>query len=255
MESQTIKGKIVPSLGLGTWRLSGEECASIVADALSAGYRHIDTAEMYGNEKEVGEGIKNSGVERGDIFVATKVWSNHLSHKDVLRVADDSLRKLGTEYIDLFMIHWPGSVPIGETLGAMKELQEAGKIKRIGVSNFSPSLVEEASEHAEIFANQVPYGPYGDQSELLEQAQNMDYLLTAYSPIAKGRVANDPTLVEIGEKYGKTSVQITLRWLVQQEKVAAIPKASSEERLKSNLDISDFELSGEEMGRVSALAR
>lgn len=255
MEHQTIKGENVPSLGLGTWRLSGEECARIVENALSVGYRHIDTAEMYGNEEEVGEGMRKSGAERGDIFLATKVWSNHLSHKDVLRVADESLRKLGTEYVDLFMIHWPGSVPLGETLGAMRELQEAGKIKRIGVSNFSPSLVEEASEHAEIFANQVPYSPYDGQSALVEQAQNMDYLLTAYSPIAKGRVANDPILQEIGERHGKSPVQITLRWLVQQSKVAAIPKASSEERLKSNHDISDFELSEEEMGKVLALAK
>jgi 2,5-diketo-D-gluconate reductase B len=255
MEHQTIKGENVPSLGLGTWRLSGEECARVVADALSAGYRHIDTAEMYANEEHVGEGIKNSGVRREDIFLATKVWSNHLRRDDVLRVADESLRKLRVEYLDLFMIHWPGSTPLGETLGAMNELKEAGKIRHIGVSNFSASLVEEASEHAEIFANQVSYSPYEDQSELREQAENMDYLLTAYSPIAKGRVANDSTLAEIGEKYGKTPVQITLRWLVQQNKVAAIPKASSEERLKANLAVSDFELSEEEMGRVFALAR
>ncbi len=255
MEHQTIKGENVPALGLGTYRLSGEDCARIVENALSVGYRHIDTAEMYANEEHVGEGMKKSGVEREDIFLATKVWSNHLSHEDVLRVADESLRKLGVEYVDLFMIHWPGSVPLGETLGAMKELKDAGKIKHIGVSNFSPSLVEEASEHAEIFANQVPYSPYDDQSSLLEHAQNMDYLLTAYSPIAKGRVANDPTLEEIGENHGKSPVQISLRWLVQQNKVAAIPKASSEERLKSNLDISDFELLEEEMERVFKLAR
>lgn len=255
MEHQTIKGENVPSLGLGTYRLSGKECARIVEDALSMGYRHVDTAEMYANEEHVGEGVARSGVDRGDIFLATKVWSNHLSRKDVLRVADDSLRKLGTDYLDLFMIHWPGSTPLGETLGAMRESQEKGKIKHIGVSNFSPSLVEEASEHAEIFANQVPYSPYEDQASLLSQAREMDYLLTGYSPIARGRVAKDPTLEEIGESHGKTPVQITLRWLAQQEKVAAIPKASSEERLKSNLDISDFELSEEEMKRIFALAR
>lgn len=255
MEGQTIQGESVPSLGLGTWRLSGEECARVVESALSAGYRHIDTAEMYANEEYVGEGIKDSGVEREEIFLATKVWSNHLSRKDVLSVGETSLRKLGVEYLDLFMIHWPGPVPLGETLGAMRELQEAGKIKHIGVSNFSPSLVEEASEHADIFANQVPYSPYDDQSELLEQARDMDYLLTAYSPIAKGRVANDPTLKEIGENHGKTPVQVTLRWLVQQDKVCAIPKASSEERLRANLAVSDFELSEEEMARIFALAR
>ncbi len=255
MEHQEIKGRKVPSLGLGTYRLSGRECARIVADALSMGYRHVDTAEMYANEEYVGEGVENSGVDREDIFLVTKVWTNHFSRGDVLRVAEDSLEKLRTDYLDLFLLHWPGSVPLGETLGAMNELRDAGKIRHIGVSNFSPSLVEEASEYAEIFCNQVPYSPYDDQGELRPQAKEMDYLLTAYSPIAKGRVTSDPTLKEIGEKYNKTPVQVTLRWLVQQENVAAIPKASSEERLRSNLDIFDFELSSEEMERILELRR
>lgn len=252
---QTIHETEVPSLGLGTYKMSGGECERLVQTALSMGYRHIDTAEMYANEEHVGAGISNSGVEREDVFLTTKVWTNHFSHDDVLRVAEASLGKLQTDYIDLFLLHWPGSVPLGETLGAMRELQETGKIRHIGVSNFSPSLVAEASRHAKIFCNQVSYSPYMEQGSLLEQAEEMDYLLTAYSPIARGRVASDPALAEIGEKYDKTPVQVTLRWLVQQEKVAAIPKASSEERLRSNLDISDFELSGEEMDRIFALAR
>lgn len=255
MEQQEIRGSEVPSLGLGTYRLSGQKCADIVADALSMGYRHVDTAEMYANEEYVGEGMERSGVEREDIFLTTKVWTAHFAHDDVLRVADESLKKLGTEYLDLLLLHWPGSVPLGETLGAMRELQEAGKVRHIGVSNFSASLVEEAQEHAEIFCNQVPYSPYEDQGDLLEQAEEMNYLLTAYSPIARGRVTSDSTLKEIGENHGKTPVQVTLRWLVQQENVAAIPKASSEDRLRSNFDVFDFELSEEEMERVFVLGR
>jgi 2,5-diketo-D-gluconate reductase B len=255
MDHQEIKGEKVPALGLGTWRLSGRKCAEVVENALSMGYRHIDTAQMYDNEEQVGEGMARSGVEREDVFLVTKVWTSHLAHDAVLRVGEESLKKMRTDYIDLFLIHWPGSVPLGETLGAMRKLQDKGKIKHIGVSNFSASLVEEASEHAEIFTNQVPYSPYENQKSLLEQAKDMDYLLTAYSPIARGRVIGDPTIEEIAANHNKTPVQITLRWLVQQNKVAAIPKASSEERLRANLDVFDFELSDEEMERIFALAK
>src|SRR3712207_174495 len=153
-------------------------------------------------------------------------------------------------------MHWPNpSVPLGETLGAMTELQEEGSVKHVGVSNFPPSMVEDATEHATVFCNQVEYHPYRAQDELLEQAKEMDYLLTAYSPVAKGRVVNDKTLREIGEAHGKTSTQVALRWLIQQEKVVAIPKAASEDHLRSNFEVFDFELSDEEMERVFALRR
>lgn len=256
MNYQNIKGENVPALGLGTWRLSGEQCARSVELALGMGYRHIDTAQMYGNEAEVGRGIKSSGVDRGDLFLVTKVWSSDFAHDAVLGKTRESLRKLGTDYVDLLLMHWPSpSVPVGETLGAMVELQEAGSVRHLGVSNFSPAQVEEAAEHATIFCNQVQYHPYRDQNELLEQAREMDYLLTAYSPVAKGRAANDAILQEIGSAHDKTPAHVALRWLVQQDKVAAIPKASSEEHLKANLDIFDFELSDEEMDRIFALAR
>ena len=254
MEYQAIKSEKVPSLGLGTWRLSGEECVRAVERALNLGYRHIDTAQMYANEGEVGRGIRNSGVDREEIFLVTKVRTSCFSHDNVLRSTRESLKKLQTEYVDLLLMHWPNpSVPLGETLGAMRELQEEGSVKHLGVSNFPPSMVEEATEHAEIFCNQVEYHPYRTQDELLEQAKEMDYLLTAYSPVAKGRVSNDAALKEIGQAHGKTPAQVTLRWLIQQEKVAAIPKAASEDHLRSNLDIFDFELSKEEMERIFAL--
>jgi len=256
MEYQTIKGEKVPSLGLGTWRLSGGECTTAVEHALSLGYRHVDTAQMYRNEGEVGRGIKASGVDREEIFLVTKVWPSDFSRDDVVRSTRESLRKLGTDHVDLLLMHWPSeSVPLEETLGAMRELQEQGSVRHVGVSNFSLRLVEEATRHAEVFCNQVEYHPYKVQDELLEQATETDYLLTAYRPIAKGDVLEDHTLREIGKAHGKTPVQVALRWLIQQEKVAAIPKATSEEHLRGNLDVFDFDLSDEEMGRIFGLRR
>ena len=256
MEYQTIKGEKVPSLGLGTYRLTGEACVRAVERGLSVGYRHLDTAQMYGNEAEVGRGIENSGVDRGEIFVTTKVWPSDFARDRVIRKTRESLKKLGTGYVDLLLMHWPGDgVPLGETLGAMRELQQEGGVLHIGVSNFSPSLVEEATEHAEIFCNQVQYHPYRSQDALLDQAQKLDYLLTAYTPLSRGGVQGDATLREIGEAHGKTATQVALRWLVQQEKVSAIPKATGEEHLAENLDVFDFELSGEEMDRVFSLSR
>jgi 2,5-diketo-D-gluconate reductase B len=249
-----IKGEKVPSLGLGTWRLSGKECIRTVERALAVGYRHIDTAQIYANEDEVGRAIRNSGVGREGVFLVTKVWTSSFSYDDVIRSTRESLKKLQTEYVDLLLMHWPNpSVSLAETLGAMRELQEKVSVKHVGVSNFPPSMVEEATEHATIFCNQVEYHPYTAQDEVLEQAKKMDYLLTAYSPVAKGRASKDATLKEIGEAHGKTPAQVALRWLVQQDKVAAIPKATSEDHLKSNLDIFDFDLSDEEMERIFAL--
>jgi 2,5-diketo-D-gluconate reductase B len=256
VEYQVIKGEKVPSLGLGTWRLSGQECVRAVERAFALGYRHIDTAQMYANEGEVGRGIRNSSVDREDIFLVTKVRTSSFSHDDVIHSTRESLKKLQTEYVDLLLMHWPNpSVPLEETLGAMRELQEAGSVKHAGVSNFPPSMVEDATQHATVFCNQVEYHPYRAQDDLLEQAKEMDYLLTAYSPVARGRVSNDATLREIGETHGKTPAQVALRWLIQQEKVVAIPKAASEDHLRSNFDIFDFELSDEEMERVFALGR
>jgi 2,5-diketo-D-gluconate reductase B len=256
MEHQTIKGKKVPSLGLGTYRLTGDACERAVERALAMGYRHVDTAQMYGNEAEVGRGIEDSGVERGEIFLTTKIWPSDFAHDRVISKTRESLKKLRTGYVDLLLMHWPGDgVPLGETLGAMRELQEEGSVLHIGVSNFSPSLVEDATEHAEIFCNQVQYHPYRNQDALLDQSQKMDYLLTAYTPLSRGGVQDDATLKDIGEAHGKTATQVALRWLVQQEKVSAIPKATGEEHLGENLDVFDFELSEEEMDRIFSLSR
>src|SRR5215217_3481996 len=236
MEHLRIKNAEVPSLGLGTYRLTGEACVRAVGRALSMGYRHVDTAQMYGKEAKVG--------------------ASDFAHVCVIRKSRESLKKLRTEYVDLLLMHWPGDgVPLGETLGAVRELQDEGSVSHVGVSNFSPSLVEEAAEHAQIFCNQVQYHPYRSQDALLEQAQEMDYLLTAYTPLSRGGVQRDNTLREIGEAHNKTATQAALRWLLQQDKVCAIPKATSEEHLRENLDVFDFELSNAEMDRTFSLGR
>ncbi|MGI8911510.1 MAG: aldo/keto reductase, partial [Rubrobacteraceae bacterium] len=256
MEYQTIKGEKAPSLGLGTYRLTGEACTRAVERALSMGYRHIDTAQMYGNEAEVGQGIEASDMDQEEVFITTKVWPSDFERERVIRTTHESLRKLGTDHIDLLLMHWPpNGVPLGETLGAMRELQDEGSVRHIGVSNFSTTLVEEAAEHAEIFCNQVEYHPYRDQGHSRTQARSMDDLLTAYRPLSGGGAGDDATLREIGEAHGKTAAQAALRWLIQQEKVSAIPKASSEDHLRANLDIFDFDLSAEEMDRISGLSR
>jgi diketogulonate reductase-like aldo/keto reductase len=256
LQYQTVKGEKVPSLGLGTYRLTGDACEVAVERALGMGYRHVDTAQMYGNEAEVGRGIRTSGVERGEVFLTTKVWPSDFAHDRVISKTRESLKKLHTDYVDLLLMHWPpDGVPLGETLGAMRELQDEGGVLYIGVSNFSPSLLGEATEHAEIFCNQVQYHPYRRQDALLAQARELDYLLTAYTPLSRGGVQGDATLKEIGEAHAKTATQVALRWLVQQEKVSAIPKATGEEHLAENLDVFDFELSEEEMDRVFSLGR
>ena len=256
MKHLTIKGVSVPALGFGTWDLRGDDCVEGVEHALSLGYRHIDTAQGYDNEEQVGKGLANAGVAREDFFLTTKVKPDNFEKDKVLSSTRESLEKLNTPYVDLLLMHWPNpDVPLEETLSAMTSLQDEGKVKHIGVSNFPPSMVEEARGYAEIFCNQVEYHPYLGQPKLLEQAKALDYMLTAYSPIAQGDVVDDETLEQIGEQHGKSPAQVTLRWLVQQDHVAAIPKAASSDHRESNLDIFDFELSDEEMKRIFDLHR
>jgi len=250
-----IQGERVPALGFGTWQLRGEECVHSVTHALAVGYRHIDTAQAYGNEAEVGQAIKDSGVARDDIFLVTKVRQQDFRHARVLETTQESLKKLDAGYIDLLLMHWPNpDIPLEETLGAMNELQASGVVRRIGVSNFSPALVEEAMRYATIFSNQVEYHPYKSQTALLAQAQKEDYLLVAYSPLDRGKIQDDVTLQEIGKAHGKSPAQVTLRWLLQQG-ASTIPKAGSDQHRQANWDVFDFELSDEEMKAIFALGK
>lgn len=253
MEAATVGGVSVPKLGLGTYRLRGDACRRAVEKALSLGYRHIDTAEYYENQAAIGDAIEASDVSRDELFLTTKVWRTNLSHEEVLRSARESVTKLGVETVDLLLIHWPSRrVPVGETLSAMNQLQDEGVVRHVGVSNFSVDQLDEARAEstAPILTDQVRYHPYSERQSLLEYCIAKDVVLTAYSPLAKGRVTDDETLQTIGERYEKTPAQVALRWLVQQENVVAIPKASSRSHLEENLDIFDFSLSVPEMETV-----
>lgn len=256
MKYATIQGEPVPALGLGTWQLEGAPCRRAVEHALDLGYRHVDTAQAYQNEEAVGEGIRNAAVDRDQLFLTTKVQYDSLQPDAVRRTTEASLRKLQVEYVDLLLIHWPSEdVPLARTLAAFRALQEEGKTRHIGVSNFTPSLLQEALEHAPIFCNQVEYHPFLGQETLLEMARAHDFMLTAYSPLARGQVLQNHTLREIGEAHGKSPVQVTLRWLIQQAQVAAIPKAASPEHRAGNFDLFDFSLSDDEMDRIFRLDR
>lgn len=254
MEYVDVQGEHVPALGFGTWQLRGSECSQGVEDALELGYRHIDTAQGYDNEEMVGEGIRRSGVERDEIFLVTKVRPTNFRREDAQNSTRASLKKLGTDYVDLLLLHWPNpDVPLEETLEALAELQQEGAVKHIGVSNFPPSMAARANEITRIFANQVEYHPFLGQPKLTDQAVELDYMLTAYSPLGKGKVIGNDFLKQIGQNYGKSEAQVTLRWLIQQDHVSTIPKAASPEHRRANLDIFDFELTDEDMQRIRDL--
>jgi 2,5-diketo-D-gluconate reductase B len=247
---------VIPRIGFGTWRLSGRECEAGVADALSAGYRHIDTAAMYGNEEEVGRGLRASGVERADVWLTTKVWVDALQPKEVRASLERSLRRLELDQVDLLLIHWPSpDVPLERTLEAMTELREEGKTREIGVSNFSSTLFREALDLAPVIVNQVEYHPWLSAQAVLEVCDERGVELTAYRPLAKGKINQEPVLVEIAEAHGKTPAQVALRWLIEQPPVSAVPKASGPARRRENLDVFDFELSAEERRRIDALPK
>jgi 2,5-diketo-D-gluconate reductase B len=249
-------GARIPSIGLGTWELRGRTCARIVEQALRLGYRHIDTAQIYENEREVGDGLRGSGVRRDDVFVTTKIWTNHFAPHDLERSAKESLVKLRMSEVDLLLLHWPNPhVPLKETLGALAHARRMGLARHIGISNFTVALLEQAVKECPepLVCDQVEYHPYLDQTKVREACTENGMALVAYSPIARGRIKNDTVLAQIGRAYRKSPAQICLRWLVQQG-VSAIPRTSRIERLSENIEIFDFELSQEEMKQVTALA-
>lgn len=257
MHTVEVHGVHVPKLGFGTWQLTGQDAREGVAHALELGYRHIDTAQMYGNESEVGAGLADAAVDRDEIFLATKLGVDNLEPRAVESSTEDSLRRLGTDRVDLLYIHWPPRATdrLEPTLSAMNDLRDAGKIRQIGVSNFPPSFVRAAVAEAPVLANQVEYHPYLNQDALLDLAREHGHALVAYSPLARGRAAGDPTILEIAEAHGKTSSQVVLRWLLQQDSVATIPKSARPERRAENADVLDFSLSDDEVKRISALDR
>jgi 2,5-diketo-D-gluconate reductase B len=252
----TVQGVEVPKLGYGTWLVEGEAAYEGVLDALELGYRHVDTARAYGNEREVGRALVDSGVPRDEIWLTTKVWYEDADPDVLTRVFERQLADLQVERVDLLLLHWPApETPLARTLGAMDALREQGLVGHIGVSNFPSELLREALSLAPIFCDQVEYHPYLPQGAVMHECLEHDLLLTAYSPFAHGRVHDDPALAEIGARHGKSAGQVALRWLLDQPNVATLPKASSHARRAENLDVFDFELDDDERAAVAALSR
>lgn len=258
MHTVTANGAAIPALGFGTFRVSPADTLRIVPHALKLGFRHVDTAQVYGNEAEVGEAIIASGVPRGDIFLTTKVWVTNYPRAAFLASVDESLAKLKTDHVDLLLLHWPNdAVPLAEQIGALNEVREAGKVRHIGVSNFNTALMAEAVKlsKAPLVTNQVELHPYIDQSKVIAAARASGLSVTAYFIMADGKVLADPLLKEIAAAHGRSVAQVVLRWVVQQPGLIALSKTVSEARAAENLAIFDFALSDAEMAAIGALAR
>lgn len=256
MNLVNANGASIPALGFGTFRVPGPDTERMVSHVLNNGYRHVDTAQIYGNEAEVGEGILRSGLARADLFLTTKVWVENYKHAAFVASVDESLKKLKTDYVDLLLLHWPNAaVPLAEQIGALNEVAKAGKVRHIGVSNFNRALMTDAAKLSELplVTNQVEYHPYLDQSSVIETAKSLGMSITAYYAMADGRVLSDPVLKAIAGRHGKSIAQIVLRWIVQQGLVV-LSKTVSETRAQENAAIFDFELTAEEMAAIHALA-
>lgn len=253
---KSAQGVEIPEIGLGTYRLYGRECKQTVSNALNIGYRHIDTAQMYKNEKEIGDALQSSRVDREDVFLTTKIWHTNLEHEDVIQSVEESLKALRTPYVDSLLIHWPNkSVPLQQTFEGMLMLRDQGKALQVGVCNFPVGLTQTVIDdhRIPIFTNQVEFHPFLGQLDLLDLTYDNDFLITAYSPLAQGNVLENETLKNIASEYGKSPSQIALRWLIEQENVIAIPKASSTEHLEQNIDLYDFVLSDEHFEQIDEL--
>lgn len=256
MQFVEANGATIPAIGLGTWELRGNVCARIVERALRMGYRHVDTAEAYDNEREVGEGLRASGVTRADVFVTTKVWSDHLAPREFERATKESLTRLRLSELDLLLIHWPSaSIPLAETIGALCRMKSAGLTRHIGVSNFTVALIAEAVQLATepLVVDQIEWHPFIDQSKVRAVCRRYGLAVTAYSPIARGRIAGNDVIERIAAAHGKTAAQVSLRFLIQ-EGAIVIPRTSRPERLAENLAIFDFVLNEQEMEDIRALA-
>jgi 2,5-diketo-D-gluconate reductase B len=256
MQYVEANGARIPALGLGTWELRGRTCQRIVQQALSLGYRHIDTAAMYDNEREIGEAVRGSGVKREEVFVTTKIWQSDLAPRQLERSTKDSLVKLRMSDVNLLLIHWPNpQIPLAETMGALCKMKKDGYARHIGVSNFTVQLVDEAVKLATepLVTNQIEWHPLLDQSRVVAACRQHQISVTAYSPIARGNAADDEVLAGIGVAYGKTAAQVSLRFLIQ-EGAIVIPRTSRVERLSENMDIFDFALTAAEMDEIRKLA-
>ncbi|WP_129731688.1 aldo/keto reductase [Ectobacillus funiculus] len=248
-------GVAMPWFGLGVFKVEdGSEVIEAVKTAIQNGYRSIDTAALYGNEEGVGQAIKESGVPRQELFITTKVWNSDQGYDSTLQAFETSINKLGLDYLDLYLIHWPGKDKYKETWKALEKLYKDGRVRAIGVSNFKIHHLEDLMSSAEIkpMVNQVEYHPHLTQKELLAFCQREGIQLEAWSPLKQGQLLSDPIINKLAEKYGKSSAQIILRWDLQ-NKVVTIPKSIKEQRIIENANIFDFELSAEDMEEIDGL--
>ena len=250
-------GARIPALGLGTMTLKGDVCVTAVSTALKQGYVHLDTAERYGNETEVGEGLRASGLDRGQVFVTTKVYQDKLAPADFERSFEESLQKLKLSSVDLLLIHWPNpNVPLADTMRALCKAKADGRARHIGIANFTLPLIEEAVKLATepLVTNQIEVHPFLDQSKVIAACRRHGLSVTAYCPLARGKVPGDPVLTRIGQAHHKSASQAALRYLVQLG-VIVIPRSSNAERLAQNMAIFDFKLSDAEMAEIGKLKR
>lgn len=250
-----VNGVKMPWLGLGVYKVEdGQEVIHSVKAAIKAGYKSIDTAKIYGNEEGVGQAIKESGVSRDELFITTKVWNSDQGYESTLKAFETSLNKLGLDYLDLYLIHWPVESKYKETWKALEKLYKDGKIRAIGVSNFQIHHLEELLADAEVkpMVNQVEFHPLLTQVELREYCRKQGIQVEAWSPLAQGKLLNNEVLKEIADKHGKSTAQVILRWDLQNA-VVTIPKSTKEHRIIQNADIFDFELSAEEVDKINAL--
>jgi len=259
VHSVKANGAEIPAIGLGTWTLKGDHCVELVSRAIKTGYRHIDTARFYGNEREVGEGIRESGVAREEIFVTTKVWYTDIAPGDLERSTEESLGDLALDHVDLLLIHWPNPrIEIGDSIRALNSARAAGMARHIGVSNFPTALLSRAIEISEspLVANQVEHHPYLDQTKVHDACQAAGLAMVSFCPLARGGdLFDEPAIREAAGRHGRTPAQIVLRWQVQKPGVVAIPRTRKVERLAENLAVGDFRLDDAEMAAIDALGR
>jgi 2,5-diketo-D-gluconate reductase B len=250
-------GARIPVIGLGTMTLKDDVCVELVEAALHLGYRHLDTAQNYGNEREVGAGMRGSGIKREEIFLTTKVWFNRLAAGDFERSVDESLERLALPWVDLLLIHWPNAqIPLGHSIGALCKVKRAGLAKHIGLANFNVAMIEQAQQLAggELAVLQIETHPYLDQTKVIAAARKQGMAVVGYCPLARGKVPADEVLASVGRAHGKTPAQVTLRFLEQQS-IIPIPRTSKRERLAENLGSLEFTLSDAEMAEIGKLKR
>jgi len=258
MEHLQTQGISLPRLGLGTYRMQGDICRAAVESALALGYRHIDTAEMYGNEEDIGAAIAGAGVARRDLHVTTKVWNENLAPDAIRRSFDASLKKLRLDHVDLYLVHWPAkNMNLPAMFETLLKLKQEGRTRAIGVANFNIALLKTVVEEikAPIACNQIEYHVMLDQTRVKKYLDARSIPLVAYCPLAQGRAASDPTLMAIGKKHGASAAQVALKWLLDQDGVAAIPKASRAESQKANFDALNIGLDDEDIKAIAGLPK